>query len=236
MYKTSDSKDVDDHRQPQDSRWEYQQFRLIPHGPEEQPLPVSGLLRFPQIPAVDQPDLVMLGFHGTSADVGRQIINEQRMIPSTHEYEWLGHGVYFWEDDPVRAWKWAQDRFPGKDLTVVKARILRGTCLITANSAHGVLIKKAEAFLVDREAQEGRLLPLNRGSRSDRDCAVLNFLYENLDTQIDTVRAPFHEGRARYDSSRFQEKDHVQVCVRNPKCIVELSLCDISGLDEDFSL
>lgn len=36
---------------------------------------------------------------------------------------------------------------------------------------------------------------------------------------FDTVRAVFVEGDELYENSGFRNKNHLQVCVRNPNCI-----------------
>ena len=37
-----------------------------------------------------------IGYHGTSANHGNKIIQEQRINPSTKQTEWLGNGIYYW--------------------------------------------------------------------------------------------------------------------------------------------
>jgi hypothetical protein len=56
------------------------------------------------------------------------------------------------------------------------------------------------------------------------DCAVLQFLcnefVESRGLQpFDTVRGLFFEGGELYPGAGFREKNHIQVCVRNPNCI-----------------
>jgi hypothetical protein len=128
--------------------------------------PATPLLRFPRLGELDQPDLVMFGFHGTRADIARKILDEQHMIPSDHEYEWLGRGVYFWEDDPVRALQWAKDNFPGVEVSVIQARIRRGVCLNELTEAHRAIVKKAEELLLKEVAREGRSVSTNPLSSS----------------------------------------------------------------------
>ena len=128
-------------------------LRMKTRTPWYWPFPVAlamALLRFPRLREIDQPDLIMFGFHGTSVDSARKILDEQRMIPSTKEYDWLGHGIYFWEDDPVRALEWAKGRFADAKVSVIQARIRRGICLNELNAAHRELVREAERLLVDR--------------------------------------------------------------------------------------
>lgn len=54
------------------------------------------------------------------------------------------------------------------------------------------------------------------------DCAVLQHLHttrEGASLPFDTVRGVFVEGEPIYPSAGFHEKSHIQVCVRNIRCI-----------------
>ena len=61
------------------------------------------------------------GFHGTSrASAGSILANGFDL--SRNEYDWLGEGVYFFQDAPQRALDWARERF-GREAAVVMAMI-----------------------------------------------------------------------------------------------------------------
>lgn len=52
----------------------------------------------------------MLGFHGTEkttadAEASGKITHLKK---PEGKYEWLGQGIYFWENDPQRGLEWAQ--------------------------------------------------------------------------------------------------------------------------------
>ena len=36
---------------------------------------------------------------------------------------------------------------------------------------------------------------------------------------FDSVRGVFWEGKELYKNAGFREKDHIQICIRNPNCI-----------------
>lgn len=47
----------------------------------------------------DRRSNLIYGFHGLDEDIGRRIINgEEDLRASKNHYDWLGHGVYFWEN------------------------------------------------------------------------------------------------------------------------------------------
>jgi hypothetical protein len=51
--------------------------------------------------------LTVDGYHGTSRNAAEMIVSEGWKL-SQNEYDWLGDGVYFWQDAPHRALEWAQ--------------------------------------------------------------------------------------------------------------------------------
>ena len=55
------------------------------------------------------------------------------------------------------------------------------------------------------------------------DCAVIEYLHKKRETnnlrQFDTVRGVFIEGEKLFPNAGFNEKNHIQICVRNPNCI-----------------
>lgn len=52
----------------------------------------------------------ILGYHGCDKEVGLKIVNQ--VIPHTYKnnsYDWLGNGLYFWENNPQRALEFAAE-------------------------------------------------------------------------------------------------------------------------------
>ena len=48
------------------------------------------------------------GFHGLDKDIALQILNQEiDFKPSDNKFDWLGAGVYFWENNFERAEKYA---------------------------------------------------------------------------------------------------------------------------------
>ena len=56
------------------------------------------------------------------------------------------------------------------------------------------------------------------------DCAVINAIHEfnagHGIQEYDSVKAAFWEGEELYETAGFREKNHIQICVRNPQCII----------------
>ena len=180
-----------------------------------------------------QPSFV-LGFHGCDANVGEAILKNGslHLSPSKKEYDWLGHGIYFWEGNPARALEWAQKRKADGLIQmpfVLGAIIDLRHCLDLFDGAALAQVKQAHAKLIAAFSLANLPVPKNVGSTPDKagrklDCAVLNFLHEShkdrlIYSEYDSVRGPFLEGRKLFPRSGFRSQNHIQLCVRNTVCI-----------------
>ncbi len=181
----------------------------------------------------------VLGFHGCDKQVAEQIFaGKSTLQPSVNDYDWLGHGVYLWENNPGRALDYAKflKKNPNRSKSrisqpaVVGAVIDPGSCLnlLEANSIR--LVKDSYHNLSKLHKQTGTSLPVNRqiaGSHDfplrPLDCAVIEWLHTTREKEklppFDTVRGVFLEGEAIYPGAGINELDHIQVCVRNSRRI-----------------
>ena len=69
---------------------------------------------------------IVLGYHGCTAEFAEAILRGEVAIrdwlPSMNPYDWLGHGIYFWEYAPERARAWEEG-------DAIGAMIQLGRCL-----------------------------------------------------------------------------------------------------------
>lgn len=179
-----------------------------------------------------QPSFI-LGFHGCPKHIGEKILSgdEKHLKPSEKAYDWLGHGIYFWEGSVARAWEWAyakQDEGKIKDPFVVGAIIDLRHCLDLFDRNNMAQLLPARDAVVRSAKQSGQQVPKNVGSTPDKggrmlDCAVLNMLHtirkDNKLEEFDSVRGPFLEGKPIYRGAGFRSHSHIQICVRNTACI-----------------
>jgi len=50
----------------------------------------------------------VLGFNGCDQSVAEKVLGGKEVLnESTNDYDWLGHGVYFWENNKERALEFA---------------------------------------------------------------------------------------------------------------------------------
>lgn len=179
-----------------------------------------------------QPSFI-LGFHGCDKTTGEKILrgDESHLRHSEEEFDWLGHGIYFWEGNPSRAMQWAEDRKAmGKIQTpfVIGAIIDLGRCLDLFDHDGLVQVKTVHSELKKTFETAGVPVPKNVGSNPDKagrrlDCAVLNSLHKYREkrgeARYDSVRAPFLEGKKLYSCAGFRSANHIQICVRETACI-----------------
>ena len=144
-----------------------------------------------------------LGFHGCDISVFNSVVNGTAELSySENSFDWLGNGIYFWEYSPDRALEYKNLR----------------------------LLKDNYDLFKDTQIASGFILPKNKhgGSVSDLllrdlDCAVIEFLHQSrIELGLkpyDSVKGVFLEGDNLYPDAGFKEKNHIQVCIRNPNCI-----------------
>ncbi len=179
----------------------------------------------------------ILGFHGCDqALVEAVICGRTELRASENDYDWLGHGIYFWENDPARALEYAQfltvnpkrGRATIHEPAVLGAVLDPGHCLNLMESSALSLLSDAYETLAEFVSASGNVMPVNSapsGTSHDLllrriDCAVIELLHEeNTERSFDTVRGLFFEGEDLYPNAGFKTKNHIQVCVRNPNCI-----------------
>ena len=146
---------------------------------------------------------------------------------SRNDYDWLGNGIYFWEDSYQRAFQWAQQSKRVAHPAVMGAVINLGHSLNLLDVEHLETVRIAYQTLKRTSARAEILMPVNRGETfKDRklDCAVIETLHgiredENL-KPYQTVRGFFVEGEPLYEGAGLRNQDHIQLCVRDTACIV----------------
>lgn len=172
-----------------------------------------------------------IGFHGCDETVAREVIlNRAQLIPSKNDYDWLGSGIYFWENDSTRAWEFAKDKY--KKPCVVGAILNLEYCLDLSTRDGLDNVKLAWERMVRPSYELGLLKSNKPGKKGENgelmlrflDCYVIESLHKmNKDRgweEFDSVRAPFWEGEEIYPTAGFFNKNHIQLCIRNTDCIL----------------
>ena len=178
----------------------------------------------------------VLGFHGCDEEEQKELLNNPNSFKRSKEsYDWLGHGMYFWEENQVRAELWAkQKQIAGtlKKPAVIGAVINLGYCFDLLDSQSISVLKDAFALFKEESERLSKPIPKNEKHPSEKDrditlryldCAVIEYTHQffkfNNERPFDSVRAAFLEGAPIYEGAGFYDKTHIQICIINPNCI-----------------
>lgn len=186
----------------------------------------------------------LLGFHGTDERTADKIMTGGcHLEPSENDYDWLGHGIYFWEYSPQRAFQFAQEKLKWQgrkeNVAVIGAIVDPGLCFNLLDASALGFLEAGYGTLLELHGNVN-LLPVNGDGRElwkrDLDCAVINMVHEMREVSqskewladnpdgrpapsYDSVRGAFWEGGPVYPGARIEKKSHIQICVRNTGCI-----------------
>ena len=173
-------------------------------------------------------DRFVLGYHGCDRSIVNDVLmGKSELRISRNDYDWLGNGIYFWEDSYQRAFQWANHSKRIVHPAVLGAVINLGYSLNLLDVEHLETVRTAYHTLERTSAMAGTPLPTNRGATfKDRklDCAVIETLHRMREEEslepYQTVRGFFVEGEALYEGAGLRHQDHIQLCVRDTACIV----------------
>jgi hypothetical protein len=168
----------------------------------------------------------VLGFHGCDESIRDNVIKgKERLKNSENNYDWIGHGIYFWENNPRRAMEYAKliKENPGrssskiKKAAVVGAVIDLGYCLNLFESESLEYLKESYNLLQYTQELAGLSLPENKSIDEESD-----LLLRKLDCAvIETLHTYNRENNLReYDTVRFffwKEKNYIQMQVLKKK-------------------
>ena len=198
-----------------------------------------------------RPNLI-LGFHGCDEATCQSLLNFPDKIKiSKEKHDWLGHGMYFWENNLERALDWAKDKKKRGEVekpAVIGAILQLGYCCDFLDSRFIKMLKSHHELMADYYNALGEDLPLNKDLKQDTykdkilrelDCTTIEFMHGQIDEQImidiaktcfsqlrpfDTTRGVFTEGGPVFPGAGILEKNHIQICIRNLNCIKGLFL------------
>lgn len=137
------------------------------------------------------PNLI-IGFHGCDRTTYEKVLYmHERLLASHNSYDWLGNGIYFWENSLDRAEEWAisyckryNRKYPDKkqkEPAVIGAVISLGHCLDLTDYGSAAILKTGYEILKYELSLIGKPLPANRNMKGNKDlllreldCAVLS--------------------------------------------------------------
>lgn len=178
----------------------------------------------------------VFGFHGTDKEIALKILNQEKEISqSDNEYDWLGNGTYFWENNYERALQYAKEASKRKGSKIKTPFVLGsiidlGNCfdLLDQNNLDFLLLAYKE--LKKSLEENSKSLPINKKfgkndfdfKNRELDCAVIRYAHKLANKEgvkFDSVRAAFWEGESLYEGAGFRKQNHIQIAIINPNCI-----------------
>ena len=129
---------------------------------------------------------MVLGFHGCDKKTADSIIKgETFMNKSINDYDWLGHGIYFWENIDL------------------------GLCLDLLDSENLLIVKQSYEILKTLTEQDGSVMPENKSPLHAGEDLLLRKLYCAVIQNIHSFST--NEGIPPYDTVRgvFWERDYL---------------------------
>lgn len=137
---------------------------------------------------------IVFGFHGCDREVAERVIRHgEPLAPSEQSYDWLGHGVYFWEGSAERALSWAEEKYRSKKIkapAVIGAVISLGHCVDLLDERDIRQLATTYDLLKEELDALGESLPTNRRIEHgvsfvrELDCRVIMRLHQLNNEQI----------------------------------------------------
>jgi len=210
------------------------------------------------MPRFDDYHRTVVGYHGTGLTAALRIVNRVEGFRwSRRDFDWLGHGTYFWEYAPEQALSFARirqrqflkkknptaedARRANEPLAVVASMIRLGFCFDLLEPENVQCLQ--DTFADYREAMQSAAMALPTNTRKYRrlDCAVFEYVYKVIgesehEASIDTTRGvyvPAGGERRVWEGSWVSRDAHIQLCVRNSASILGTWLHYPAGLEVD---
>jgi hypothetical protein len=179
----------------------------------------------------------IIAHHGTHSCVGAKIEVDGFVIPTTSRNSlWLGKGVYFFQEAPNRAAKWAKEaalRYSNRfgrhsEPMVYESEIDLTDCLDIFDISNFDLLKKF-CITLSGALPEQVSLPSSlsnprqyKAGYNFADCDVFNRLIDarTIDEHFSSIRVPMPEGAPLHPTSYLLEDSAVVVNVVDVKAIV----------------
>ena len=181
------------------------------------------------------------GFHATSRESAKGIFSEG-FKPSNNDHDWLGPGIYFFQDTIEGTRNWAKNERKGgpiTDLEIIGADIEYAGFVDLVEFGWGDVLTSYYEMLKKRHSKEflevsKKQKPYIPGESSNLahplDCYVIRYavgvLNKKRDEKVKAVRGVFLEGEPLYDGSHLLSRTHIQIAVIDATAIVDYWLVE----------
>jgi hypothetical protein len=133
------------------------------------------------------------------------LLGFDELKPSNNSWDWLGDGIYLWEQNPERALEYAIECADKKQFNknpIINPFVLGvildlQNCLNLTETSSIKILEKSFDSLNEIYKKGNVSLPINKGANRSLDCAVIKHVHflnnEKNIAQYDTVRGAFPE-------------------------------------------
>lgn len=172
----------------------------------------------------------LTGYHGTNKNNGQMILSTKNFIPSGTFKDWLGRGVYFFEEDKHQAYMFSKFKdYPNvlehNDICVIEALLKfenDNYINLLCDDDRKFLKEYAEKIKEQIENKKEEI-----GDWEHKEGFVLDFLYDN-DSKYDLVKAAYMVPKKQPDKILEYMPMQIQICVKNVSCINKESIHEVN--------
>jgi hypothetical protein len=176
--------------------------------------------------------ILVYGYHGTNLERAESILREG-FTASSNDYDWLGEGIYFWQDAPEKAWLWAKKKHH-QNSAVIRAEITINIDftidLFDSFPENAYLMSLKQAYEHFRHLLSTTDLIKQKGGYHGLDKLIIDYVANILIPElqgkhIQVIRSVFIEGEPIFPSlgknekSAFHDESHVQIAVKDSSVI-----------------
>jgi hypothetical protein len=157
-------------------------------------------------------DYICTGYHGTTKEKAKYIITSKRFPYSCDDEEWLGTGIYFFENDYLQAEDWCTKARGYCEWSVIKSRLEAETVID--------LIDKETLNRFNESANKIKNKYKNRRDGKPRkliNAVIIDAMFKVK--PYDIIRAAFHISNYRMADRINILPVQIQLCVKNRNCI-----------------
>lgn len=133
----------------------------------------------------------------------------QYMASSYSTNNWLGEGLYFWENNPIKAEKWLIQKNKGAimECDIDTENLLN---LLEDNDDSESFFEQAKAL----SQKHGTILLNNRSSQNFQlDCKIFNEYKKGCLNQFSGIRMAFYLGESITKDGNIYTGQHIQICL-----------------------
>ena len=146
---------------------------------------------------------------GDANEIEYLIAGQPYMTPSFDINNWLGEGLYFWENNPNKAEKWQLEKCKGAILEcdIDTQNLLN---LLEDTDSSDSFFKRAKTLSQQYDTKYSN----NRSSQNFLlDCKIFNEYKKEFKDQFSGVRMAFYLGESVSKDGNIYTGQHIQICI-----------------------